>query len=211
MKDMDREYVEANNVIERYLLGKLDEKERDAFEALFIGDPDLISEIESAEAMLHGFKHLEEADEAVSNPTMSRNRMWQWVAAVLLVMIPTSYFLGKNSMQTTSQAGVPVIALGAVRGEDEDGATVIETRENQTAVVLMLDLGFGTTGTFDLVLRNEAGEELQRHHQIEVGEEGLLNVIIAGEKIRLPGRYTIQAKPIGGGETIHFQIVSVRK
>ena len=53
---MDRRYIRDNQVIERYLKGTLTADEERAFEELYLGDPDLLDEIELVERLGQGLK-----------------------------------------------------------------------------------------------------------------------------------------------------------
>ena len=48
---MDRRYIRDNQVIERYLKGTLTADEERAFEELYLGDPDLLDEIELVDGL----------------------------------------------------------------------------------------------------------------------------------------------------------------
>lgn len=65
---MNREYIDSNNVIERYLLGRLDEAEAAAFEDTFTFDEDLQNEINKTELLIFSLRAKEKADSKIINP-----------------------------------------------------------------------------------------------------------------------------------------------
>lgn len=55
---MDRQYIRDHGVIERYLRGALTADEEQAFEEAYLGDPDLLDEVQAAERLREGIKEL---------------------------------------------------------------------------------------------------------------------------------------------------------
>ncbi len=55
---MDRHYIRDNGVIERYLAGALTADEEQAFEEVYLGDPEILDQIEAAERLRDGIKGL---------------------------------------------------------------------------------------------------------------------------------------------------------
>ena len=64
---MDRQYIRDNQVIERYLQGRLTADEETAFEEAYIGDPDLFQELRAAELLRRGLE-LHDADSSDEQP-----------------------------------------------------------------------------------------------------------------------------------------------
>lgn len=74
---MDKAYIEKHHVIDRYLLNQLTADERDAFEQRFLDDPQLLDQLEQAEAMRSG---LREATDTLKTRDPSRGRLVGWFA-----------------------------------------------------------------------------------------------------------------------------------
>ena len=53
---MNREYIEKNQIVDRYLLGALDQQEQEEFEEFYFHNPDIIGELEVGDKMIEGFK-----------------------------------------------------------------------------------------------------------------------------------------------------------
>ena len=65
---MDKADIDKHHVIERYLLNQLTTDERDAFEQLFLDDPELLDRLEQAEAMRAGLRQATDALESSDSP-----------------------------------------------------------------------------------------------------------------------------------------------
>ena len=76
---MDRQYIRDHAVIERYLSGTLTADEEQAFEEAYLGDAELLDEVQAAERLREGIKELDSAGrlERPSTPTVWR----QWLAS----------------------------------------------------------------------------------------------------------------------------------
>ncbi len=51
-----RDMVVANNLVDRYLLGQMDEAEAMAFEDFYAGDPDTLDELETSAQLIDSMK-----------------------------------------------------------------------------------------------------------------------------------------------------------
>ena len=71
---MDRRYIRDNQVIERYLKGTLTADEERAFEELYLGDPDLLDEIQLVERLGQGLKDLGATDGNPARPQLVAQR-----------------------------------------------------------------------------------------------------------------------------------------
>ena len=60
-KAMSRDYIEQNNIIERYVLNQLSTEEMDAFEDRFTFDPELYEEIAATEKLIEGLQSIDPA------------------------------------------------------------------------------------------------------------------------------------------------------
>lgn len=53
---MNREYIESNQIIDRYLLGDLSQEEQEEFEEFYFHNQDIVGELELGEKMIDGFR-----------------------------------------------------------------------------------------------------------------------------------------------------------
>lgn len=60
---MDRTYIKENQIIERYLMGKLTAEESDEFEQFYLTDQQTLDELEHAKRFYEGFIILSQTDE----------------------------------------------------------------------------------------------------------------------------------------------------
>src|SRR5688572_16744094 len=123
---MDRQYIRDNGVIERYLSGALTADEEQAFEEAYLGNAELLEEIEAAERLRDGMKGLDSAGD------LQRSRpRWQQafaspryaMAASLLLAVSLGFstvLYNENRNLRGGVASTPMItrfvALEAVRG-----------------------------------------------------------------------------------------------
>lgn len=65
--EMNEEYIEENNIIERYLLGELAEDEATEFEDEFVFNPKLRAELDAAEQLINALKSNSEKNDSVAS------------------------------------------------------------------------------------------------------------------------------------------------
>jgi hypothetical protein len=89
---MDRQYIREHQVIERYLRGTLTADEEQAFEEAYLGDRELLDELELAERLRDGVKELGAAG-GIERPLARKTwlnapfaKQWAAAASVLLVV-----------------------------------------------------------------------------------------------------------------------------
>ncbi len=157
---MDRRYIHDNQVIERYLLGRLTSEEARAFEELYIGDPELLEELESAKALHEGLAELavkgKLGERKPSAPRWTRvlqSPMYAAAASVALVA-----FLAIAGVQQlriadlrSPEAGfngilrLQAVSLDIMRGRDDGPATVAEVSVAADEPFIQFAVGAGST------------------------------------------------------------------
>src|SRR5262245_15181334 len=87
---MDRQHIRDNEVIERYLSGALTADEEQAFEEAYLGDPELLNQVETAERLRDGIKKLDAAGRLERMRPPARWRQWlaspQYAAAASVLL-----------------------------------------------------------------------------------------------------------------------------
>ena len=87
---MDRQYIREHGVIERYLKGALTADEEQAFEEAYLGDPDLLDEVQAAERLREGIKELGSTGRLEQLRAPARWRQWlaspQYAAAASVLL-----------------------------------------------------------------------------------------------------------------------------
>src|SRR5262245_41628226 len=112
---MDRQYIRDNDVIERYLKGALTADEETDFEESYLGDAELLNEIEAAERLRDGIKRLD----AAGGLARSRPRFGQMLASPRYAMAATvllavslgfsSVFYNENQVLREQASQAPLI------------------------------------------------------------------------------------------------------
>lgn len=126
---MDRQYIRDNEVIERYLSGALTADEEQAFEEAYLGDPELLDQVQAAERLREGIKELASAGRLERVRPTARWRQWlaspQYaVAASVLLAVSLGFsamLYRENSTLRQDDllqlsASTQLVPLEAVRG-----------------------------------------------------------------------------------------------
>jgi hypothetical protein len=166
---MDRQYIRDNGVIERYLSGALTADEEQAFEETYLGDAELLSEIEAAERLRDGMKGLDSAgDLERSRPrwqqTFASPRYAMAASVLLAVSLGFSAALYRENQSLRDGASqAPLItrfvALESVRGAS---VTTIPAPRRDELIVLMLDAGTVAYDTYRAVITRRDGEQSEQ-------------------------------------------------
>jgi len=149
---MDRQYIRDHQVIERYLSGALTADEEQAFEEAYLGDPDLLDQVQAAERLRDGIKKLDSDGSLERVRPSARWRQWftspQYAAAasvLLAVSLGFSAMLYRDNLDMretgSSQTSerTRLVRLEVVRGGGD--ARKIPAPELDQRTVLQLDAG----------------------------------------------------------------------
>ena len=199
---MDRQYIRDNEVIERYLSGTLTADEEQAFEETYLGDPEILDQIEAAERLREGIKGLDDAgDLRRTRPRWQRffaSPQYAAAASLLLVVslgLSTTWYREIRSLRessfTETSAITRAVALDALRG---GGVSSIAAPEPDEFTVLLLDTGIVAYDTYRAVLTRRDGErseEIFNRADLvpQLGETVLIGV--PGRALR-PGTYEVR-------------------
>jgi len=155
---MDRQYIRDNEVIERYLSGALTADEEQAFEEAYLGDPELLDQVQAAERLREGIKQLDSAGRLERMRPPARWRQWlgspQYAAAasvLLAVSLGFSAMLYRENSTLRQDGLVQVFAttqlvpLEAVRGGN---AETLAAPAPDVVTVLQLNAGLDAYDTY---------------------------------------------------------------
>lgn len=200
MTHMDRRHIRDAQVIERYLNGALTAAEEQAFEEAYLGDPELLEELEVAERLRAGLKDSNAADSASAAPRRPR---WLELAAsprfgiaaslVAVAALASSTALYVQNQGLRGSVGLAaarptrVLELLSVRGPASPNE--IAAPAPGEWVVLLVDPGFGDYDSYRAVLARD-GAEVLRLDGLTPTYEGLLALGMAGDLLA-PGEYEI--------------------
>ena len=198
---MDRQYIRDNQVIERYLQGRLTGDEETAFEEAYIRDPDLFQELKAADLLRRGLE-LHDADsggeQRPSATARGAYRPRYALAASLLAGIAvasSAYLFVENRAlrgDAVAQDGAPgrVVPLLAVRGGEPNR---IEAAVSNDWTVLLLDPGFSPYDRYRATLRRRAGAEATELLSVDglsPSYEGQLAMVVPS-RLLTPGDYDV--------------------
>jgi hypothetical protein len=144
---MDRQYIRDNQIIERYLQGRLTADEATAFEEAYIGDPDLFQELRAADLLRRGLElHDADSSDEQRPRSIARAAAPRYALAASLVagiaLASSAYLFVENSAlrgetaTTGVTAAARVVPLLAVRGGDPNRIEAIDAND---WTVLLLD------------------------------------------------------------------------
>jgi hypothetical protein len=166
---MDRQYIRDNEVIERYLAGVLTPDEEQAFEEVYLGDPEILDQIEAAQRLRDGIKGLAATGrlERLRSPAPWRRILasprYAAAASMLLAVSLTFSTVVYRENRTLREDGVSatsmiprLVALESVRGGN---VISIPTPERDELIVLQLDAGLVAYDTYRGVLTRRDGEQ----------------------------------------------------
>lgn len=169
---MDRQYIRDHQVIERYLSGTLTADEEQAFEEAYLGDQELLDQVQAAERLRDGVKELDRAGDLERLRAPARWRQWlaspQYAAAasvLLAVSLGFSAMLyhenvdlrATGSSQTTERTRL--VRLEVVRGGGD--ARPIVAPETDERIVLELDAGAVAYDTYRGTVARRDGDRLE--------------------------------------------------
>jgi hypothetical protein len=198
---MDRQYIRDNQIIERYLQGRLSADEETAFEEAYIGDPDLFQELRAADLLRRGLE-LHDADgsgqQRPSSTTRSANAPRYALAASLVAAIGlaySAYLLVENRAlrgETVAVEAAParVVPLVAVRGGDPNR---IDAAVSNEWTVLLLDPGFSPYDRYRATFVRRGGAEAAELLSVDglsPSYEGQLAVVVPS-RLLPPGEYDV--------------------
>jgi hypothetical protein len=200
---MDRQYIRDNQVIERYLSGALTADEEQAFEETYLGDAEILDQIEAAERLRDGIKELGNAGDLERSRPRPRPR-WQrffaspqYAAAASLLLVvslglSTTWYREirnlRESSFTETSAITRAVALDAVRGGD--GSSIVAPEPDEFTV-LLLDTGVVAYDTYRAVLTRRDGdrsEEIFNRADLVPQLGGTILIGVPGRALR-PGTY----------------------
>ena len=208
MSSMDRQYIEAHAVIERYLQGKLRPEEQQAFEEAYLGDPELLEEVELAEKLQQGMADLDERG-AIPGSRPRPLTSYFAVAASVLLAVSVGFSVSlyrenlslQNSANLVAGASLTRLPLIAVRGS-AGGVNILAAPSEDDLVVLLADSGFESYTDFRVtVIRQDPppAVTIWERTGLEPGYDDQLAIGISGGLLTI-GEYEVlvEGRTAGG-------------
>jgi len=205
---MTRQDIERRLVIERYLQGQLTPSEQEAFEEAYLGDPDLVEQIELAERLREGLGELALKGEL---PRARPRRPLAFLtsapyAAAASVLLAASLILSSvlyvQNVELRAGAGsdIPAFRIEPLFATRGDGHTIVRPA-NDEWIMLMVDPGTSDYETYRVTVRpsQASATPLVQTSGIQPGYEEALAVGVPGERL-VPGDYEVIVEGDAGGE-----------
>ena len=204
---MEREFIDNNLLVERYLRGELSTEEQAAFEEAMLSSADLVDQLESAELLQQGLRDvaiLEPPQSADSTTSLlvsffSSPRYALAASFMLLVSLGVSGTLLYQRDQT-SYAELPfmstqIVPLISVRGAPgSQSVNTLRIGEGNEQAVLMLDPGFEQYAHYRATIyRLSPGKEpaqVVRVDKLQPGYEEMLALSLSFRGWK-PGNYEV--------------------
>jgi hypothetical protein len=208
---MELQYIRDNQVIERYLQGKLSAADEEAFEEAYMTDPELLGEVQLAERLREGLNGLPAEQRAA--PAKPRSRWLELagsprygiaaslVAAAALVTSGALYFeqqgIGAGGVSFAGASSPRIVPLLSVRGSANPN-TIVAPGANELTV-LLVDAGLGDYDSYRAVLtRPGASDELVRLDGLTPAYEGMVAIALP-DRALAAGNYEIRLEGAKAG------------
>jgi len=195
---MDRQYIRDHSVIERYLSGTLTADEEQAFEEAYLGDSELLNELEAAERLRDGIKRIGPGGLEHSRPrwqqTFGSPRYAMAASVLLAVSLGFSTMMYRDNQRLRASGGsessriTQIIAVDTVRGTN---AMTIPAPAQDEWTVLQFDVVAYDTYRGVLTRRDgDRSETLWSRSDLQPRSDG--TILIGPGRPLQPGSYEVQ-------------------
>ena len=194
VRAMDRTYIEAHHVIDRYLMGQLSADEKNAFEQAYLDDPELLDQLQRAQAMHAELKKAELQLSGKMGPSRSAAR-WMYrpafaLSALMLfgASLVLSGFLYSELRSQRSVSIVPIAVGNEVWLEQTRGQTDhLKTVPVNGPVILRIDIGPNDARSYSVDIGRQSGE-VQTFTGLTADSENSLRLLVRDME---EGQYSI--------------------
>lgn len=184
MSFLDKDYIEQNDVVQRYFHGKLTAEELIEFEKYMLLNPEIMEELEIAHAFKSTFEAMEAKEKVARSPKPHTKNSWYWPFGGFLVGAAATWLFVAPfttvAPLTDSFVSPEVVYIDTMRGvtTNDDGATETLVGKNSAGQVLVIDMSSSSTtaSAYSLVLRDTTGTILQQWKDVAQNERGELIV-----------------------------------
>lgn len=183
---MNREYIESNDVIARYIRNQLAEDELNLFEVYLLDNPDILDEVRIEERIHKEFQNnsalLRSKGDSPPQDNRINYRVYAMAASVLfaaLLLVPLLNLTGPRLQE-------PVL-LESFRGQEQ----FVYEISGEPIIQFLLDAGADSEGAFSIsLIEVSSGDVIARANDLLPTSEGLVPYSLA-DTGRLLGRYTL--------------------
>jgi hypothetical protein len=194
---MNRQYIRDNQVVERYLQGRLTADEAAAFEEAYLGDAELLQELKTADLLRRGLEAHDAEQRAEQQPRAAarsaaapRYALAASLVAGIALTFSSYLFVENRALRSENVAPARVVPLLTVRGGNPNS---IEAAATNDRTVLLLDPGFTPYDRYraTVVRRSDAATtELLSVDGLTPSYEGQLGVTMPS-RLLTPGEYEV--------------------
>ena len=210
---MDREYIDRNHIVARYLADQLADAEREAFEAYYMEHPEMVREMEATARFKDALATLADRGELsqLIHPHPTR-RPWQWLALAATVAVITfgvTYVVRTPTPRSNMAAQMEALQLPVglvVRVERTRGLTdaEFELPAAGTAIALQIVPDFeASPSEYRVSLLREAEDQPDAIAEIErvAADDGIITVYLDRAVVQ-PGVYRLSIEGAKGTSVV---------
>lgn len=185
---MNKQYIQANHIIQRYLHGKLTAAEMIEFEEYLLMHPDMVEEFELSAIFKKTLGQAAKQPRAESSAGKLLRLFWP-LGGVLIGSAATWLLLGYQQPKHVATAISPdVIYIGEMRGvstsQQPPVGAVLEAGSQQQ--ILVLDVSLAEGQLFDVELQASNGQLLQSWPALEKNAQGELVILATLQAANAP-------------------------
>ncbi len=196
---MDCSQIAEQQVADRYVLGQLNAEEAERFEDHYMSCETCAGDLERAETMARGFKHLaaeELAKVQVASATIAwwrQRRFWVpagTVAAMAVIAMPFFKSMLTTSAHDLSRVNTPIIYLQPERSATSAPSRQLELPSDGGPLVVVLELDPPFYDVYQATVES-SGEPIWSALDLKLGERESLTLSLASELLS-PGDYLLR-------------------
>lgn len=202
---MDRQYIDAHQIVDRYVMNKLSDDERSEFEAVFLDDPGLQDEIEMARAMhaelrlsqtrlQNGSRRTKGLLTILASPAFGGAAAGICIVSLLFSAIMYARLDSHERGGTPEIVGVTEIWIEQTRS----GGQTLETSLTAGPLLLHIDVGPQPADTYQVRITPATGEP-GAPVTVTRDTEFSITVLLRNPQ---PGRYTLTVDALIDGQAV---------
>ena len=209
---MDRQYIDDNHIVARYLADRLSDEECAAFEAYYLEHPEIVTEIETTARFKAGLEELQRSGEldvlVAGRPRAFNFRYLAAAAAVAAVAVGIAFYVSRPTSISPLLAATPTMlrANGGTQLSIVSTYQIMRTRSTAADAIVQLPATAQAIGleilpeveapaaSFRVSLARIDGDQEQQLAQVErlsTNESGFVEVYLDSRGLR-PGRYVVR-------------------
>lgn len=227
---MNANYVEQNQIIDRYLLGKLSEEQADEFEVLCLHDQNVLDQLELSEKMLHGFQRADEQNilPVIAPQPIVQNSshrplqgarhaaaarvfpMWNYATAAsvflgICLLSTITVFSQRQAPSTFEpQINTPIFELTRTRSASAEPDYIVRISPKPEWMVLSMDLGEGQvdydSALYRAILLDQDSSVVWQGDGLEASHMGSLTLSLNSAKLAV-GNYKVKIERLAGANS----------